>query len=130
MERENTLDTDAVRDLTDRERLVHTRTAAGNNDTLEMLDTLLVAFDDADRYVYRVTGAELGYILTELSARNSANCVFHDRILVVFRSGLQASFFYRRAVNRSKPREVRNNDDSVIHDVTLWVNAVSIRINL
>ena len=80
MERENTLDANTIRDLADGERLIHTGTTTGNNDTLKMLDTLLVAFDDADRHVYGITRTELGYILTELGARNSANCVFHDRI--------------------------------------------------
>ena len=56
--REDALDTDAARDLADRERLADATAAAGDADTFERLEALLVTFFDADVDADRVTGAE------------------------------------------------------------------------
>jgi len=50
IEREDTLDTNTVGDFPNTERLVWTCTATCDDDTGEILRTLFVTFDDAERY--------------------------------------------------------------------------------
>ena len=59
IERENSLDTNAVRYFPDDERLVYAFATAGNHDTLEVLDTFFFALDHADCYVNGVTRFEI-----------------------------------------------------------------------
>jgi len=60
VEREDALDTDAVRDLADGEGGPDAVPATGDADALEGLQTLLLPFLHADVHAERVAGAERG----------------------------------------------------------------------
>jgi hypothetical protein len=105
VDREDTLDAHAIRDLADGHRLIQARTAARNHDTLEMLDALLIAFDDAHRHVNDVPGPELRNILTNLSKVDGVYDLFHGgkRCSVSGYNG----FYFRAGNNRDAPQEVQ-----------------------
>jgi hypothetical protein len=58
VQREDALDTDAVRDLANGERRAHSRATAGDAHTFERLDPLLLAFLDSHVHAQRVTSPE------------------------------------------------------------------------
>jgi hypothetical protein len=63
--REDALDADSAGDLADRKGLADASAAAGDANTLEGLETLLVTFLDAYVHANRVTGAEGRHIAAE-----------------------------------------------------------------
>ena len=79
MYREDTLDPHAIRDFADGHRLIQARAAPRNDDTLEMLDALLIALDDPHRHVDDVPRPELRNILTNLSKIDGVYDLFHVR---------------------------------------------------
>jgi len=66
VEWENPLNADAVGDLADRKRLANTAFLTADNNTLENLDTLFVAFDDFYMHLDGITNLEGGDILLHL----------------------------------------------------------------
>jgi len=60
VEREDALNTNAVRDLADGERGADSAAAFGDADTFESLESFLVTFADADVDTEGVAGAERG----------------------------------------------------------------------
>jgi hypothetical protein len=65
MDREDSLDSDTIGDLSDGEGLANARTLASDDDSLEDLDTALVAFDDSNVDFQLISGAECRYILSQ-----------------------------------------------------------------
>jgi len=63
--REDSLDSDAARDLADGESLADSAAAARDAHTLEGLETLLVTFFDADIDAQRIAGAEGRHVSAE-----------------------------------------------------------------
>ena len=66
MHREHALDTLAVADAADRERLVETMPAATDHDAREDLDAFLVAFDDLRMHAHAVAHLEIQRFLAVL----------------------------------------------------------------
>jgi hypothetical protein len=79
VDREDTLDAYAIRDLADGHRFVQSRAATRDHDALEMLDALFIALDDANRHVNDVPRAKLWNILANLSKIDGVYDLFHGR---------------------------------------------------
>src|SRR6266481_5875702 len=65
MDREDALDANAVRDLPNGEGFAHSAAALGDADTLESLDSFLIALTHAHVDAERVTGPEGGDVVAE-----------------------------------------------------------------
>src|SRR5207245_592075 len=58
MEREDTLDPDAIGDFSHRKRRAEPASPPADDDSLKLLDTLLIPLDDPDMDVDRIPGAK------------------------------------------------------------------------
>lgn len=83
VDREDTLDANAVRHLADRERLVHAGSLAGDHDSLKVLNTLFFALNDLHGHVQRVASPELGDVAAEMAATDRSNYLFHYNSLSI-----------------------------------------------
>ena len=85
VDREDTLDAHAIRNLADGHGLVQSRTATRDHDALEMLDALLIALDDAHRHINDVPRPKLWNILTNLSKIDGVYDLFHvGKVRIMF----------------------------------------------
>ena len=75
MEREDSLNTNAIADLSDNEGSADTCVVLCNDDTFEYLDSLGCAFNDLEEYFDCVTYREVLCIFLELLCFNSLNYV-------------------------------------------------------
>src|SRR5216684_3926411 len=79
MERENSLDTNAVRNLTHRESCAATAAINFDHDAFERLDAFLFAFDNAHLQPQRVANPELGDILAQATFFDFPDDVIHGK---------------------------------------------------
>jgi hypothetical protein len=97
MNREGSLDTNAEADLADGECFLKTATLTTDDNTLEQLDTLAIAFNNSDMHLERVAGGELGHVVTEALGVDQIDGVHWD-VLAAMPAG-------RRGKKRNRDRE-------------------------
>ena len=75
VQRENTLDTAAVRYTSNGKGLADATVLLGNDSTLEDLDTALLALLDTNVYLYGITDLDLGSILLHACVADHLKCI-------------------------------------------------------
>jgi hypothetical protein len=65
MNREGSLNAYTEADLADSECFLKTAALTTDDSALEQLDALAIAFNNSDMHLERVTGGELGHVVTE-----------------------------------------------------------------